>query len=582
MVRKISQFFLIVCFIILSAQVAFAASFTASVDRRNVVVGESFVLELRLSDTSPKSPPDISSLEKVFSVRSQSHSSRVTIINNRTSSSVSWHVTLIPKSPGTLTIPALSVNSDAGTLKSQPIDIIAKKPLSVAKNSQNRAVFVDTKISKQTPYESEPVLLSVKLIASKNITNISLADFSVAHAITEQQGEAQVYEGVLQGRRVKIIEVRYLITPLQAGTMKIPALVFRGKMMSGKRQDSFGMFGGFTTYKPFAVAGEEVTLEVKAPAVQMDPWLPLSSLKISEEWDGEQTVKVGEPVTRKLIMIAEGVTGTALPNLEDQTPPNSSFKIYADKPATGEKIDADGKKITGWREESYTLIPQNPGTLTLPEIRVPWWDIKNERIAYAVVPTKTMDVKAGELQGQGAVTDAGKQAVSEGAEPKDKKEVPQPQTPKFLHDIIVVLGTSVIIMIGIIIYLFRRLSLYKRQEDTTFQKISPPANEDRISSAELKKVRTADDLCSFLQTYAHQYWDMPMNASLHSIAADLKKRDARTDITVLYDLDAALYADGKIDIEDLKQRSRDILGAINKKSAAPGKQHKKLGALNPS
>ena len=67
-----------------------AAEFTASVNRSQVAVGESFTLKLELSGASAKSKPAVSGLKKYFDVTGRGQSSNTVIINGDVSSSTSW------------------------------------------------------------------------------------------------------------------------------------------------------------------------------------------------------------------------------------------------------------------------------------------------------------------------------------------------------------------------------------------------------------------------------------------------------------------------------------------------------------
>lgn len=618
MVKKLSHVFLVFGFWLMLTQAAFAASFTASVDQNTVAAGESFTLQLVLSGASPKGSPDFSALSKDFTVYGTSQSSQTTIINGKFSSNIGWNVTLIPKKEGTFTIPSLSVQSDEGTLESQPIQITASTSPNTGSAAQNSAVYVDAKISKHTLYKNEPVLLTVRLVARKSISDVSISDLQIPGAIVEKKDDPKVYDSILNGQHVKVIEARYMITPLQDGAIKIPGVSFQGQIESqqrvrdpffnqfGRGVDPFGMMDnlGFASYKPFAVAAQDITLDVKAPPVHMDPWLPSEGVTISDKLDGEDSAKVGEPLTRTLKITAQGLSGSALPGLESQIDPQEHFKVYADKPDTGTNEEAD-QSIEGWRKESYTLIPQSSGSLTLPEIKLAWWNTKTNKIDYASVPAKTINVKAGALPQQQSAPAFAPQASSEKNAPQPsmpvkKSSAPQPQQqdiranntapsfPAYLTYIIFGLGAVVLIMAGLIAYLFRKLSLQKHgnQDETASAKSAPrPANEDNVKIGDLKKAGTAQALRSFVQTYAHQHWGLTRHASLQDISRYIKHHDEQIDVTALLDLDAALYANGTLNIDEAyKAGLSSLLKAVereNKNGAARSAAGKK-SALNPS
>ena len=242
MVKSIKQSALILVLLLFAVEAAFAASFTATVDRTQVPPGESFNLNLSLSDASPSASPDFSPLENDFTIYSQGESHQTTIINTHVSTSINWQLVLIPKRSGDLTIPAVSIETDAGVLRSGPVEISVTKSAGLSRNGgedNNQALLVTTEASKSEPFQNEPLLYTVKLIALKNVRDISLPEFIVDGAIVEKQGDAKIYDSVLNGRPAKVVELRYLITPLKSGAMDIPPYVFRGQVQSDRRQENF-------------------------------------------------------------------------------------------------------------------------------------------------------------------------------------------------------------------------------------------------------------------------------------------------------------------------------------------------------
>jgi hypothetical protein len=94
-----------------------------------------------------------------------------------------------------------------------------------------------------------------------------------------------------------------------------------------------------------------VTLEVKpAPATFTGRhWLSAEQLVLKEEWSGDnQEMKVGEPLTRTLRILANGATVGQLPELNvGQT--DDKLKTYPDQPVLQEQknrkaLSHSGKK----------------------------------------------------------------------------------------------------------------------------------------------------------------------------------------------------------------------------------------------
>lgn len=87
-------------------------------------------------------------------------------------------------------------------------------------------------------------------------------------------------------------------------------------------------------------------------------------------------------------MVAKGLRGEQLPELPVQD--FGSVKTYPDKPETTTEVD--GTWVVGTREEKYALVPTQPGSVAVPGIRIPWWNIEAARWETAELPSRTLRV----------------------------------------------------------------------------------------------------------------------------------------------------------------------------------------------
>lgn len=379
----------------------FSGEFTASINRSEVSLSEGFTLTLTLKDASAKTSPSIEPLTNDFHVNSQQQFSNTSFINGKVTASTSWKYILIPFSEGEIIIPSLSLMTSEGVLSSAPLKIQAVKslaPTTAAPISDD--VVISTQLSNENPYKNEPIFLTIRLTSQQMMANIQAQKLHVEDAIVEIESQPKVYEKIVDGARVKVIEFGYLITPLKAGTLKIPSHVVQGsgtvKWKHNTRSffdndfDPFFMMQGFDQLKPFSLATGDTVLNVLPPHPDVNPWLPAKSLRIEEVWDDTQPLQVGEFFTRGFKIDAEGISSTQLPNLNDQQVGNNKFKIYADKPELKDETK-EGRVISS-RKEQYTIIPQQAGTLTLPEISVSWWDVSKNQKVTRVIPSRTLNV----------------------------------------------------------------------------------------------------------------------------------------------------------------------------------------------
>jgi hypothetical protein len=79
-----------------------------------------------------------------------------------------------------------------------------------------------------------------------------------------------------------------------------------------------------------------------------------------------------------------------MPSLNDLQINDNPFKVYADKPEMGDEVK-DGS-IKSYRKEQYTLIPQQSGALTLPEMSIAWWDTAKQEKVITRIPARILQV----------------------------------------------------------------------------------------------------------------------------------------------------------------------------------------------
>ncbi len=379
----------------------FSGEFTASVNRNQVNLGESFVLNLTLKDASANAAPSVTHLKNAFIIHSQQQSTNTVIMNGNVSSSNIWKVTLIPQKEGELIIPSISINTAEGTLSTEPIKILVTKGGATSNSDSDLSgMTLTVDVSKAKPYKNEPFFYTVRLTSKADLADLRLQKFAIEDAIVEENGEPKLFTKVVEGMKVNIIDFSYLITPLKTGSLNIPSITLQGsiptklKTRNGTAFDSgFDHFFNnlaFDRLQPFALTTEELALDVQAPIAGINPWLPAKSLKIEEVWDNSQKLQVGEPIIRTIQIEAEGVMSSQLPDLQDLQINDVGFKTYVDKPETRNEIKEGN--IHSFRKEQFTMIPQNNGPLILPEISIAWWDVVKNEKAVARIPARTLEI----------------------------------------------------------------------------------------------------------------------------------------------------------------------------------------------
>jgi hypothetical protein len=139
----------------------------------------------------------------------------------------------------------------------------------------------------------------------------------------------------------------------------------------------------------------QLTAQVKPVPKQISgtTWLPARNLTLQETWGGNpQNLAVGDSITRSIALQADGLTAAQLPALPQPRLQPDNARLYGDQPQLDDQTDDSG--MHGKRTESAALIPNAGGALTLPEMRVVWWDLDSDSEKVAVLPAQTLMVNA--------------------------------------------------------------------------------------------------------------------------------------------------------------------------------------------
>lgn len=354
---------------------------TASVDKNPVMADESFTLTITANDDVDSAAFDPSPLLQDFVVGRTSVSSQTQMINFNTTRTTIWNTVLIPRKPGRFTIPAFNVDGQ----QTEAIALMVV-PVSASNPSQGRDIYITTELDVTEAYLQQQLRYTVKLYLAKDLQRGSLANPTLANADIRQIGKDKEYSEIVEGRRYRIIERNFAIIPQQSGTYTIEGPLFEGEVVDNTRQ-SFGFFNRSTPVNRVGPSQEISILPI--PPNYNQPWLPSDFVQLNEEWQGDSSqYRVGEPITRTLTLTAVGVVEEQLPAINSQYPDN--VKTYPDQ-AESTTVEKDST-LVAQRKESIAIIPSEAGTLEIPEVRIPWFNILTKKTEYTVIPAKTLRI----------------------------------------------------------------------------------------------------------------------------------------------------------------------------------------------
>ncbi len=358
---------------------------TASVDKNPVVVNESLILTVTADDDVASNALDTSMLLTDFIVGRTSVSSQTSMVNFNTTRSTTWTTVLIARKPGELTIPAFNIDG----VKTQPIALKALAASNSPTTSQ-QDLFITTEVSATDIYVQQQITLTIKIHLAADLKRGSLTEPVLAGANILQVGKDKESENIINGKRYRIIERVYAISPQESGEVTLKSPVFSGEiiMPSSRRSN----FLSFADTKPVSVIGDDIPLTVKAIPVQVSGvWLPSELLALHQEWQPEPSqFKVGEPITRTITLTAVGLSEEQLPEIDMTVP--SGLKVYPDQAEQHTGLNND--RLVSQKVVNFAIVASQAGEYLLPEINIPWWNTVTNQAQIAKIPAQKITVLA--------------------------------------------------------------------------------------------------------------------------------------------------------------------------------------------
>jgi hypothetical protein len=359
----INIFLLSLIFFLSSLQAAKGAeqpiSVQAQVDREEVTVGESIMLQIKIDGDDSPAEPDLSGLQD-FSVipkgGGQNNRESITIINGRMNR-ISEHgyifrYELIPKKDGILTIPAIGVTAGGKNLLTEPI------PIRVAKPVVSDEFILRVSLSESESYVGQPLVLTVKWYVNRNIAEFKfelpfLEDQRFTFADHPEDSHYQGQDAIAinlsgtthiarkgQEGQHTTVTLRKIAIPREAGEFTLGQGVVFSKIVTGYQQNRGGrpfndLFDDFfgrrqAVYKQ--VVTESNTLHARV--------LPLPGENRPDNFTGlvwqyslaaeadPTEVNVGDPITLTMMITgSEYLENVLLPPLENQREMRDNFKV---------------------------------------------------------------------------------------------------------------------------------------------------------------------------------------------------------------------------------------------------------------
>lgn len=380
-----AMFVVLLCFGVLTWSLDGHAKVQVVLEKTTMQVGEQVQMVIHSDQSGELDESSLRILQPFFQIGGTSRQQQIQIINGQQSVTNSWQVLLLAVKEGKHQIGSFKV----GTQMTRPFEVtITSIQAKANPTAQADDFLLLGEVDTLDPYVKSEVIYSLKLMVVKHRRNHllggQLSRLVVGNLPIKTITKEKRYDTTYQGQQYSVIEWRFAFISHVSGEILIPPIVFAGSVQRP------------TGRKNIRLATQSVTLKVKPQApgwsqVKAD-WLPAKSLNIWEKWQPSVSQWVaGQRYRREIKLEAKGIEAKQLADLSvDANAPH--YSSYPQNPAREEGLNEHGHYAKYSHQIDY--VPKQAGILTLPEIKIPWWDGKNDQLRYAILPARQIKVLA--------------------------------------------------------------------------------------------------------------------------------------------------------------------------------------------
>jgi hypothetical protein len=383
-----------------------AASFTATLDREAVPVGDTATLTLKFEGGEPRQMPVLPSIPNL-QVGGGGTSRQFNMINGAVSSSVSQTYVLTPMQPGDYMIPSLRAEVGGRVLTSPPLKLTAVKANPAAGGTTGEQLaFFKLFIPKKEVYVGEVLGVEFQVCVREGVANAEhiLQSFDAYGGCPiKAEGVSILKTAHAQRRRMRVGNGIYgvatlvtSLTPVKTGPISIGAMDVNLTLQlptSGRRRDVFDPFGMFQQFEErrVALSAEPETLTA----------LPLPRENVPTNFvgavgnftmtvsAGPTNVATGDPITVKIQISGRGaLESLALPEQHAWR----EFKAY---PPTTKVETTDPLGLQGTKTFEQVVVPQNADIKALPAFSFSFFDPDQKQYRTLTQPSMALVVRPG-------------------------------------------------------------------------------------------------------------------------------------------------------------------------------------------
>lgn len=375
--------------LLLSTTSAFA-KITFAVDRTDIHEHETFHLRVQVEESNTlREGAAVDFIPEEITIRSRQEYNNSIIVNGQYDTKLGWDFELLAEESGTYTIPALTIGKE----RSEPFTLRILPQEDDLEAAGNSKIKLRANVSEEEVYVQQQLVFTIRIYRSVVARSQQITPIRVSNAVVEQLGENKTFDVVKGGNSFRVVEQRFAIFPQQSGDMTIEPMTYSATILEDNKGRSPWKR---SQLKPISLSTQKYTIKVKPkPKNAAEPWLPASNIQLESEWQpANQTFTVGTPANFDFIIKGTGLLKTQLPTVT--FPEQEGITIYRDSPQYRQIYNRFG--VNSYHLEKIAVIPSLSGDITVPEVKIPWWNVKTDQQEYAILPAKTFYVEPSSKQ----------------------------------------------------------------------------------------------------------------------------------------------------------------------------------------
>jgi BatD DUF11 like domain len=353
------------------------ADLSLSVDPNPVAWGQDLQLMIKKTGSGTQGLPDLSPLEKDFTIVGTQQSHAYQSINGIGHHESIWIVLLQPKHSGVIMIPAISWGQD----KTSPykLEVQDMKSLKNHPIEPSQTVFLKWEMHPQNPRVHEQVQLKLKIYHTEPLLDAKLSPPVVKNGLLFSLDQQTHLFEILHHQRYQVEQYRYILFPQADGPLEI-----QGPILDALE------YGLVPSPIHQVLANKTLKVLPPLPGISIQKWLPVENLTYQDLEPLSQKIGLqsGDAILRKIAITAEGLPAQFIPDIQSSCGRNC--KVYSNSPKINNQM-IDGK-LYGKKIFQLTYLPAEVGQAQIEPMEITWFNTQSRTREVLKIPGVSFEV----------------------------------------------------------------------------------------------------------------------------------------------------------------------------------------------